>query len=91
MLTSPDLGSTFPLSGKEDVQSLFGIYFTYVNKFIDYQNGSVSRGPITRLPFDSDLNILWEAMPLEVYLGLEQLIRNEIREKFIRSIRLTLK
>jgi len=89
-MSSPDLGPTFPLSGKASVQSLFGVYFTYVNKFIDYHKVRLSRGLLTELPLDSLLSTVWEATPLTLYEGLEKQITNEIRKKFIRALRLIL-
>nr|QQM16244.1 putative replicase [Kensystermes virus] len=90
-MTSPDLGPTFPLSGKEGVQSLFGVYYTYINMYIDSQLGSVSGGFRKELPFDSSLNIVWERTSLTWYQGLDKQVSNEIRKKFIRALRLVLR
>lgn len=89
-ITSPDLGPTFPLSGKASVQSLFGIYFTYVNRYLDYSKGRESRGLFAELPFDHSLVTIWEVLPLTLFQELDIQLTGEIRKKFIRALRLVL-
>nr|QQM16242.1 putative replicase [Wunsystermes virus] len=89
-MTSPDLGPTFPLSGKEDVQALFGIYFTYVNMYLNTFSGGQSMGLLEKLPVDHPLYTVWEGTPLTFYKDLENQLSNEIRKKFIRRLRLIL-
>nr|DAZ90608.1 TPA_inf: RNA-dependent RNA polymerase [Hanseniella sp. mitovirus] len=93
-MTTPDLGPTFPLSGKEDVRATWGLYFSYVNFYIDWKKSQVggrSGGLLAKLPFEHPLHTLWEATPLSVYMELEMKVRSITERKLIRALRLVLK
>ncbi|APG77262.1 RNA-dependent RNA polymerase [Wenling narna-like virus 9] len=89
-LTTPDLSSAVPLSGSEDLKTIWGfmsVYNYYYTQHMKFSENEVPSGAWMSLPEASPLHTLLEAIPLKSMEEVESTMEKILYRRFSQALK----